>query len=132
MNNINIFLISIVLIIIIYYFSSTLTLKYNKINPVLNKKNNIKPLSNHKKYVHIIKINKSPCYNNIYHLTPYQSTTLSLNYKKPNYLNYYPQNIKQKPWYNQWTNNKNQFLCFLDPHLNRKCIWTCPNKNIQY
>ena len=68
-----------------------------------------------------------PQYTNIYDLTPSQSTTLSSNYNNSNYIFKYPSNISQNPWFKTWTNEKNQFLCYLDKHLNRRCIWTCPN-----
>lgn len=81
-----------------------------------------------KTIIHDVKETKETKYTNIYYLTPYQSTTLSTNYNTSNYLLKYPSNINQKPWFKPWTNGKNQFLCYLDKHLNRRCIWTCPNK----
>ena len=70
-----------------------------------------------------------PEYTNIYHLTPSQSTTLSTNNNNiTNYLLKYPSNMNQKPWFKSWTNESNHLLCYLDKHLNRKCIWTCPKQ----
>ena len=101
--------------------------KNNK-NKILYKKDFYLPNRKICSKSYILPINRK-IYTNIYNLTPFQSTTLSTNYNRQNYLYNYPKNISQKPWYKPWTNGKNQFLCYLDPHLNRKCIWTCPNKS---
>ena len=67
-----------------------------------------------------------PFRTNIYNLSPMQVTTLNThncNNIKPIY--YYPKHFYQKPWYIKWNNNSNNFYCFIDKHLNRKCIWNC-------
>lgn len=70
-------------------------------------------------------------YNNIYDLAPYQYSSLSpLDIEKKknliNQINNYPYKINYNPkWSCKWNNNSNNILCFIDKHLNRKCIWTC-------
>lgn len=106
-----IFIISISIILFISFINSTNEIYTNK---------NIIP----KKYTKKIFVPLT----NIYNLAPFQATTLSSNYNIPNYINKYPQNITQKSYHSEWSNGKNQFLCYIDKHLNRKCIWVCPNK----
>ena len=65
-----------------------------------------------------------PFRTNIYNLAPMHVTTLSTNNCnniKP--IFYYPKKFYQKPWYVKWNNNSNNYYCFIDKHLNRKCIW---------
>ena len=118
------------LFIIIYKTNNSINKTNNSINKTnnsINKTNNSINKTNNSinKIIHNV---KEPEYTNIYKLTPYQSTTLSTNYNTSNHLLKYPSNINQKPWFKTWTNEKNQFLCYLDKHLTRRCIWTCPNK----
>ena len=70
-------------------------------------------------------------YTNIYELAPYQVSSLSTidTNKRNNLVNQiknYPNKVLTNPkWSCPWTNNSNNQLCFIDKHLNRKCIWTC-------
>ena len=70
-------------------------------------------------------------YTNIYELAPYQVSSLSTidTNKRNNLINQiknYPYKVLTNPkWSCPWTNNSNNLLCFIDKHLNRKCIWTC-------
>lgn len=32
---------------------------------------------------------------------------------------------KQLPWCKNWNNNKGQFKCYINKHLQRKCYWGC-------
>jgi len=34
----------------------------------------------------------------------------------------------QKPWCNNWTNEKSNLKCFINKHLQRKCFWSCDRK----
>ena len=111
-------LLILLLIIIIIYKTNNSIYKTN--NSIYKTNNSINKI--------IIHNLKEPEYTNIYQLTPYQSTTLSTNYNTSNHLFKYPSNINQKPWFKTWTNEKNQFLCYLDKHLTRRCIWTCPKQ----
>lgn len=31
----------------------------------------------------------------------------------------------QLPWCKKWNNNKGQFKCYINKHLQRKCYWGC-------
>ena len=35
---------------------------------------------------------------------------------------------KQLPWCNKWNNNKGQFKCYINKHLQRKCYWVVIDK----
>ena len=66
---------------------------------------------------------------NIYRLAPFDATSLNFNdFNKLDSLNKmqeYPNNMQQKLWCENWTNKNNNFYCFIDKHLNRKCLWSC-------
>ena len=32
---------------------------------------------------------------------------------------------KQLPWCKKWNNNRGQFKCYINKHLQRKCLWSC-------
>lgn len=32
---------------------------------------------------------------------------------------------KQLPWCNKWQNKKHYLNCYVNKHLQRKCIWSC-------
>tara|TARA_A100001015_G_C14468305_1_gene510687 strand:+ start:163 stop:453 length:291 start_codon:yes stop_codon:yes gene_type:complete len=62
---------------------------------------------------------------------PYENTTLystSPTETIQNSLNY-PTSVSFKPWYAPWNNGRNKYYCYLDNHLQRRCIWTCDNNN---
>ena len=65
---------------------------------------------------------------NMHYLTPIQKTSLNTCKKYYN-IEDYPVNAAQLPWYKSWgLSNNEQFMCFVDEHLNRKCTWVCPSK----
>ena len=72
---------------------------------------------------------KYPFNTNIYKLAPMQATSLGAYplYEKEAMvkMNNYPNNMKQRPWCANWSNQSNRFYCFIDKHLNRKCWWAC-------
>lgn len=66
---------------------------------------------------------------NIYKLAPFDATSLNFNdfnkLESLNKMQEYPNNMQQKLWCENWTNKNNNFYCFIDKHLNRKCLWSC-------
>ena len=72
---------------------------------------------------------KYPYNTNIYELAPSIATSLGAYplYEKDAMvkMNKYPKNMQQRPWCSSWSNQSNQFYCFIDKHLNRKCWWSC-------
>lgn len=116
-----IFLISFILLIFIL-------ISYQYKNEILNKEK-IKKDNDNTKYRKFFEDKK--IYTNIYELAPYQATSLSpINKIKMKsiikQMNSYPNNIRTNPnWKCPWYNGYNNMYCFIDKHLNRKCIWTC-------
>lgn len=37
----------------------------------------------------------------------------------------YPQSINFKPWYQPWTNGPSTMYCYVNDHLQRRCVWKC-------
>jgi hypothetical protein len=45
--------------------------------------------------------------------------------KQPLIIKYNVLEDKQLPWCKKWNNNKGQFKCYINKHLQRKCYWGC-------
>ena len=114
----------IIIIFIIYLIFKSSNTKKTEIKEIKKQKN-------YKLKTEDKVINKKIKYTNIYELAPFQATSLSpINNSKMNFMikqmNSYPKKIITNPnWKCSWTNNYNNMYCFIDRHLNRKCIWTC-------
>ena len=117
-------LITFIFIILIFILWNTISKKQKQIDDNFKtKKINKKPI--------IKKQKQNINYTNIYELAPYQATSLSpVNLEKMKYIvkqiENYPNKVTANPkWSCPWRNGYNNLLCFVDKHLNRKCIWTC-------
>ena len=55
------------------------------------------------------------CDRSIQLLAPLKNGTQDNRYRKTNAL----------PWCKSWSNGKNEYKCFVNKHLQRKCMWIC-------